>query len=99
MRTEAEVYRFTWCSSFDGDAVVRIERQGEEMTLRCVYRSSLFGDADRRQVPVTMSDWRGLEDALIAASFWALNPEPIDGDEQQTTAAVIASRGLDAQIG
>jgi hypothetical protein len=27
MRTESEVYRFTWRSSFDGDAVVRIGRQ------------------------------------------------------------------------
>jgi hypothetical protein len=31
---EAEVYRFTWNSSFDGDAVVRIGRHGDEITLR-----------------------------------------------------------------
>jgi hypothetical protein len=42
MRTEAEVYRFTWRGRLDGDAVVRI---GHEITIRCVYRSSLFGDA------------------------------------------------------
>jgi hypothetical protein len=75
MPTEAEVYRFTWRSSFDGTAVVRIGRRGDEITLRCVYRSSLFGDADRRQVPLTMSDWGRLQDALIAMSFWALDPE------------------------
>jgi hypothetical protein len=75
IRTEAEVYRFTWRSSFDGDAVVRIGRQGDEITMRCAYRSYLFGDADRRQVTVTISDWGRLQDALIAASFWALGPE------------------------
>jgi len=32
MRTEAEVYRFTWRSSFDGDAAVRIGA-GDEMPL------------------------------------------------------------------
>jgi hypothetical protein len=42
MRIEAEVYRFTWRGRLDGDAVVRI---GHEITIRCVYRSSLFGDA------------------------------------------------------
>ena len=34
MRTEAEAYRFTWRSSFDGAAVVRIGRRGDEITLR-----------------------------------------------------------------
>jgi hypothetical protein len=77
MRTEAEVYRFTWRSSFDGDAVVRIGRQGGEITPRCLYRSSLFGDAARRRVPLTVSDWGRLQDALIAAPFWALDPEDL----------------------
>ncbi len=77
MRTEAEVDRFTWRSSFDGDAVMRIGRQGDEITLRCVYRFSVFGDADRRRVSLTMSDWGRLQDALIAASFWALDPEEL----------------------
>jgi hypothetical protein len=43
MRIEAEVYRFTLRSSFDGTAVVRIGRQGNEITLRFVYRSSCSG--------------------------------------------------------
>jgi hypothetical protein len=38
MRTESEVYRFTWHSSFHGNAVVRIGRQDDEITLRWVYR-------------------------------------------------------------
>jgi hypothetical protein len=37
MRRETEVYRFTWRSSFDGDAVVRIGRQDDEITLRWAY--------------------------------------------------------------
>ena len=28
MRTEAEVYRFTWRSGFDGDAAVRMSDSG-----------------------------------------------------------------------
>ncbi len=75
MRTEAEVYRFTWRNSFDGDAVVRIGRQGDEITLQWVYRSSRFGDADRRQLPLSLANWTRLQDASIAASFWALDPE------------------------
>jgi hypothetical protein len=69
------VYRFIWNSSFVGDAVMRIGRQGDEITLRCVYRPSLFGDADRRQMPLSLANWARLQDALIVASFWALDPE------------------------
>ncbi len=75
IRTEAEVYRFTWRSSCNGDAVGRIGRQGDESTLRCFYRPSKFGDADRRKVPLSLANWARLQDALIAASFWALGPE------------------------
>ena len=38
MRTEAEVYRFSWDSSFHGDAVVRIGRRSDEVALRWAYR-------------------------------------------------------------
>src|SRR5438874_2471014 len=37
MGREAEVYRFIWRSSFDGDAIVRIGRQHEMLTLRWRY--------------------------------------------------------------
>jgi hemin uptake protein HemP len=37
MRDEPEVYRFAWHSSFHGDAVVRIEHHGDEVTLRWFY--------------------------------------------------------------
>jgi hypothetical protein len=50
-----------WCAS-----VVRVTRSRSDT----VYRSSLFGDADRRQVPLTTSDWGRLQD-----SFWALDPD------------------------
>jgi hypothetical protein len=42
---------------------------------------------------------RSLQDTLIAASFWVLESDGIDGrsdgDEQRTIAAIIGSRGLD----
>jgi hypothetical protein len=50
-------------------------------------------------VPLAPADWDRLQDALIAASFWSLDPDgidwPSDGDEQRTIAAIIGSRGLD----
>jgi hypothetical protein len=50
-------------------------------------------------VALTPADWDRLQDALIAASFWALDADgvdwPINGDEQRTIAAIIASRGRD----
>lgn len=102
MPTEGEVYRFTWNSSFDGDAVVRIGLRGDEVTLRWSYRRFRSQGVDDARPPVvvlTLADWAGLEDALIAANFWALDPDgvewPHDGDEQRTAAAFIASRGLD----
>ena len=40
-----EVYRLTWDSSFDGDAVVRIARFSDEIRLSRVYRPSHFDRA------------------------------------------------------
>jgi hypothetical protein len=59
VRIESEVYRFTWRSSFDGDAVVCIGQSGDKIMLHWVYRSSIFGDADRRQMPRSRADWLG----------------------------------------
>jgi hypothetical protein len=71
------VYRFTWHSSFDGDAVVRIGRQGDEVTLRWVYRRFRVPSPDTSPpiMPLTLADWARLQEALIAASFWALDPD------------------------
>ena len=56
VRTEAEVYRFTWRSSFGGDAVVRIGRQGDAITLR--YGLSLFAVRGRRSASGAADDVR-----------------------------------------
>jgi len=77
MRAEMEVYRFTWRSSFDGDAVVRIGRWGDEITLRWACRRMRPPGADEAPpvVALTLADWARLQEALIAASFWALDPD------------------------
>ena len=69
-----EVYRFTWDSSFDGDAVVLIARSSDEITLSRVYRPSHFARTERSDASLTVADWARLQDALIAANFWALEP-------------------------
>jgi len=67
-----EVYRFTWDSSFDGDAVVRIARFSDEIMLSSVYRPSHFTRTERSDASLIVADWA--QDALIAANFWALEP-------------------------
>ena len=69
-----EVYRFTWDSSFDGDAVVRIARFSDEIMLSRVYRPSHFARTERSDASLTVADWARLQDALIAANFWVLEP-------------------------
>jgi hypothetical protein len=74
--SEAEVYRFIWRSSFDGDAVVRIGRQGDAITLRWRYdwfRVPAPDDAPA-EAALSFADWARLQDALIATDFWALDP-------------------------
>jgi hypothetical protein len=63
MPSENEVYRFTWHSSFDGNAVVRIGRQGDEITFRWVYRWFRAPSADDLPpiVPLTPADGLGCE--------------------------------------
>jgi hypothetical protein len=74
-------------------AVVRIGRRGDQIELRWVLSTVQTRGADDAPpvVSLTLTDWDRLQDALISANFWA----PIDGDEQLTVAAFIASRGLD----
>jgi hypothetical protein len=76
MGSEGEVYRFIWRSSFDGNAMVRIGRQGDAITLRWRYdwfRVPAPEDAPT-EAPLSPSAWHRLQDALIAANFWALDP-------------------------
>jgi hypothetical protein len=74
MGTEAEVYRLNWQSSFHGRAVVRIGQQGDQIVLRATYHPYDFITGDfGSDLTLTMSDWRRLQDALVDASFWALD--------------------------
>jgi hypothetical protein len=77
IRTESEVYRFAWHSSFDGEAVVRIGEPDSEITLRWVYHwfRAPSPDDSPPSVPLTLADWTRLQEAFIAASFWALDPD------------------------
>ncbi|SRR6266568_741801 len=68
-----EVYRLTWDSSFDGDAMLRIARLGGEIRLSRVYRPSQFARTERYEASLTPCDWARLQNALIAANFWALD--------------------------
>jgi hypothetical protein len=63
-----EVYRLTWDSSFDGDAVVRIARLGDELRLSGVYRPSLFARIERCEATLTPCDWARLQDAVRAGA-------------------------------
>jgi len=75
MGSEAEVYRFIWHSSFDGDAVVRIGRQGDAITLRWRFdwcRVPTPDDAPT-EAALSLPDWARLQDELITTGFWALD--------------------------
>jgi hypothetical protein len=67
---------YTWRSSFDGDAVVRIGRQVNKITLRWACRCFRLPGVDDTPpvVPLSPADWARLQDALIAASFLAVDP-------------------------
>jgi hypothetical protein len=61
----AEVYRFTWDSSFGGDAVARIGRQGDEVAMCWAcrrFRPPAVDDAPP-DVTLTLTDPALLEDA------------------------------------
>ncbi|HLY56430.1 MAG TPA: hypothetical protein VKS60_12790 [Stellaceae bacterium] len=64
--SEDEVYRFTWKSSFDGDAVVRIGRVGTRSS------ASWWKSFTRmeRHVELVLADWDHLQHAVHHAAFW-----------------------------
>jgi hypothetical protein len=76
-REEGQVHRFIWQSSFDGDAVVRVGRQRDVVTLRW-RRHRRFGspsaDDSPAQFAIALEDWARLTHALSAADFWSLDP-------------------------
>jgi hypothetical protein len=71
MRTEAEVYRFTWRSGFDGDAAVRIGRQDDQITLHWTYRWYTLRGEKRPVVPLSLAASVRLR---IGASYPGLSP-------------------------
>jgi hypothetical protein len=73
MEHTVEVYRFTWRSSFDGDAVVQIGRGGKNITLDWACSSFTYGNG-RFWNCIEEVSWHRLEDALLAAGFWCLDP-------------------------
>jgi hypothetical protein len=82
--------------------VVRIGRQGDAVTLGGVYRRFRSRGVDDAPpvVALALTDWARLRDALIAASFWALDPPTgwsgrsslIPSERPQP---ILAARGLD----
>jgi hypothetical protein len=76
MRTEAEVYRFTWCSSFGATPRFAPRAAGRDAAERSVYRRSRV--RANPAASLTMSGRARLQDILIAASFWALDPDRVN---------------------
>src|ERR1051325_12102233 len=74
MEHTIEVYRFTWRSSFDGDAVVQIGRGGKNIILDWACSSFTYGNG-RFWNCIDEASWRRLEDALLDAGFWCLRSE------------------------
>lgn len=72
---ESEVYRFFWFSSFDGNAVVRIGRSDEAITLCWTYRHFRLPTADDAPPIQTLlpTDWERLQRCLSSAKFWSLD--------------------------
>jgi hypothetical protein len=68
-KTNHEVYRFIWRSSFDGDAVVDITRKDQAIALR--WKRTFTAAAP--SVTLSLNDWEELQRALKAARFWSLD--------------------------
>ena len=65
--TEEEAYRFSWQSSFNGDASVHIGRNDRLIRL-CWHK---FG-TPAAFAPLSLDDWHELQKAIDAARFWSL---------------------------
>jgi hypothetical protein len=68
-----EVYRFTWRSSFNGDASVQIGRGEKNIIIDWACASFNHGNGRFRRC-LERADWDRLEAALVTAGFWALDP-------------------------
>jgi hypothetical protein len=74
MGSEPEVYRFIWHSSFDGDAMVRIGRQDENVMLRWWYRPFILIDEPAHDTAAAPADWARFQAQISAVGFWSLAP-------------------------
>jgi hypothetical protein len=72
---EKEVYRFSWRSSFDGDACVRITR--DDKSIRSLWRK--FGGS-AAIAPLSVIDWNRVKTAITVTGFWSIEPESADID-------------------
>jgi hypothetical protein len=70
---EEEGYRFVWDSSFNGEVIIHIGRQGEKIILRWDYRWFTASNAPRN-LELPFGDWRTLQRALDEVDFWSLAP-------------------------
>lgn len=74
--TEQEVYRFTWNSSFHGDARVHIGRNGGSIRLRW----HKFG-ASAASLALSLADWQKMQQAFDAVHFSSIESDhEITGD-------------------
>jgi hypothetical protein len=72
-----EIYWFNWtteCSS-EGSATIQVARLGDEAMFSRVYKPSTFGKARRNRGVLSRSEWRLVEDAVVAADFWMLDQQ------------------------
>jgi len=78
---EREVYRFLWAPSFHALAVVRLERDGDRITVSAtrVQRGAggnRWGKVEPRiQKTLTPAEWSLLSEQLSAARFWFMTPK------------------------
>ena len=73
--TEREVYRFTWRSSFDGNALVHIASTDSGVRLRSRLFGYLAPSVPSASLMLAPHDWDTLQRALEASDFWALDTQ------------------------
>lgn len=67
-----EVYWLKWDGTNHGETIVRVARLGAAAMTTRLHQTARFGKQRCRQVPLAMSDWRKVEEAVAAAGFWHL---------------------------
>lgn len=70
-----QVYWLKWDGTDHGETIVRVARLGSDAMTTRLHQKSRFGKRRSRQVPLAMSDWRKVEEAVDAARFWGLSEQ------------------------